>query len=396
MSMKTCLVSLVGEQTIPNVLMICDLKPDYLLFITTPLMERKEKTKAILQTVFSRGLDYSGAYRALEIAEDSVIALESTVMRWLDETTENYQFTVNLTGGTKIMSIGAYDLFKDFGSTMVYIPIPKNEYLIPFPKRRPKEPVPLQTRLSVAEYLSAYGFSVTNRRQLPEQAKRARSRKERTALLFQHYNELMPMLRWIREGVLPQEKSARRKGCDFADRFQVGSDIQHCFLNQLGFRQEGNVFRKWIDKHEWEYLRGGWLEEFLYLTLYDILPDHADILLNVRCEDPQRTGNEFDVIFTLENALYLVECKSLGAAEGNEQGTGATINAFLYKLGALQRNFGLTPTSFLATTSPDVIGADGLVKPRLVERGNQFRTKIIPLLQITDLPQYLRDLLILS
>ena len=50
--MKTCLVSLISDQTIPNILIILSFKPDHLLFITTQGMEKKSKSQAILNTVF--------------------------------------------------------------------------------------------------------------------------------------------------------------------------------------------------------------------------------------------------------------------------------------------------------------------------------------------------------
>jgi hypothetical protein len=44
--MKTILVSLVSDQTIPNILAIHHIKPDELLFITTKDMEKKQKIQS--------------------------------------------------------------------------------------------------------------------------------------------------------------------------------------------------------------------------------------------------------------------------------------------------------------------------------------------------------------
>jgi hypothetical protein len=44
--MKTILVSLVSDQTIPNILAIHHIKPDELLFITTKDMGEKQKIQS--------------------------------------------------------------------------------------------------------------------------------------------------------------------------------------------------------------------------------------------------------------------------------------------------------------------------------------------------------------
>ncbi len=77
------------------------------------------------------------------LPEKGVMSLPLTTLdchrkidRWI-EGRENSEFVVNLTGGTKIMSIAAYEYFKDFSSKMIYVPIPKNEFITPFPKKSP-------------------------------------------------------------------------------------------------------------------------------------------------------------------------------------------------------------------------------------------------------------------
>lgn len=49
--MKTILVSLVSDQTIPNILAIHHFRPDELLFVTTEMMEKKRKTASIMETL---------------------------------------------------------------------------------------------------------------------------------------------------------------------------------------------------------------------------------------------------------------------------------------------------------------------------------------------------------
>lgn len=55
---QRCLVSLVGEQTIPNILVAAAKNPDFMLLISTEAMERKNKSQAILDTLRLRWADF--------------------------------------------------------------------------------------------------------------------------------------------------------------------------------------------------------------------------------------------------------------------------------------------------------------------------------------------------
>ncbi|MCK8603009.1 Card1-like endonuclease domain-containing protein [Desulfoferrobacter suflitae] len=389
--MKKCLVSLVSDQTIPNVLIAAHYAPDYLLFITTATMEDRGKSASILETLALRGQDYHDRHHKIVVAADSIVDLQNRVSEWIHQCPEEFTFVVNLTGGTKLMAIAAYDVFMDFGSEMVYLPIPKNEILTPFPKRRPRPPVALHERLCVQEYLTAYGFKTTNRNKIEHHKQRCRSRTQLTRHLLAHYRDLHPLLEALGDQVRPLRKSALKRGCEIQMAFECRNHHESEFLSLMGFRHEGQQIGKTIHREEWEYLRGGWLEERLFLAVDEALPHGGDICLNVMCEDPAGNRNEFDVLFTLDNVLYLVECKSLGRLQDDEKDI---INAFLYKLGALRQNFGLTPKAFLATTSPGVLDEHGNLKQHLAERGRQFSTEIIPLLKTDDLEAYFRERLI--
>ena len=391
--MARCLVCLVSDQTIPNIIVAAHFKLEYLLLISTPGMEKKDKSKAILDALCLHGLDYSSRHHIIEVLEDSIVDFQEKVADWMRETDQEWEFVVNLTGGTKLMSIAAHDFFTDFGSEMVYVPIPKNEFLTPFPKRRPKNPTLLNDRLSVVEYFAAYGFKVINQSKLDGYQEQANARKDLTEFIFAHYQDIRPLLVWFRDQLHSVKAAKLKKGYDLKGKFISACKYQKEMLERLGYQWEEYEISKKVFEPEWDYLRGGWLEEHLFLSVRNAVPQgaSADVRLNVRCEDPSKLQNEFDVVFSYENTLFLIECKSLGAAEGNEQHIGGTISDFLYKLGALRRNFGLTPRAFLATTSEDVLDNTGNLKPNLVERGRQFLTEILPLLKNMDVTAYFKE-----
>jgi hypothetical protein len=79
-------------------------------------------------------------------------------------------------------------------------------------------------------------------------------------------------------------------------------------------------------------------------------------------------------MFTKDNALFTVECKSLGQHEDKKTDV-------LYKIGALQKDFGLRASSYLVSTSDHVM-KDGKIKKSLEARAEQFKTTIIPPLEV--------------
>ncbi|MCX8026747.1 MAG: DUF1887 family CARF protein, partial [Thermodesulfovibrionales bacterium] len=80
---------------------------------------------------------------------------------------------------------------------------------------------------------------------------------------------------------------------------------------------------------------------------------------------------------TKDNALYFIECKSL------DQHDDKDLNA-LYKVGALQRDFGLRVKSFFLTTSPHVL-KNGEIRPSIKARAEQLNTEVIPNFDVKNL-----------
>jgi len=363
--MKTILISLVSDQTPPNILAIYHFKPDELLFISTKKMEKKNKISAILTTLDRLGLKYQSD--SVIVQEDSILDCHKKIGKWI-EGKEDAEFVVNLTGGTKIMSIAAYEFFKDYSSKMIYIPIPKNEFIVPFPKKRPGKPVKLDLRLRVIQYLTAYGLTVVNESHLKRYREEAIGRKELSKWIAENYNNLQNLLKWLC-GILRDHRS--KKQFILKSKFLGATREEKQLLSRLDFAYDkGSVLKK-IDKSEINYLTGGWLEEFCFVKVSELVGQGIDdAVIELQLRNSQGGNNEFDIMFTRDNALYSIECKSLDQNEDKK--TDA-----LYKVGALQKEFGLRVESFFVTTSPYIL-KDGKIKQSIRARAEQFKTTIVP------------------
>ena len=375
--MKTILISLISDHTIPNILAIHHFKPDDLLFISTTTMEKKNKTADILNALDRLGLHYK--IDPIIVQEDSILDSHEKIGKWI-EGKEDAEFLVNLTGGTKIMSIAAYEFFKDYSNKMIYIPIPKNEFIIPFPKKRPGAPVKLDLKLSVIEYLTAYGLTVLNESHLNSYRKDAIKRKELSKWITNNYDKLKNLLMWLCN-ILRTHRN--KKQFILKGGFDDASKEEKQLLSRLNFAYYKGTVSKKIDKSEINYLTGGWLEEFCFVNVSELLGQGIDdAVISLQLKNRQGGNNEFDIMFTKDNALYSIECKSLDQNEDKKADA-------LYKVGALQKEFGLRVESFFVTTSPHIL-KDGKIKQSIQARAEQFKTTIIPPSKVSQFGEILK------
>ena len=368
--MRSVHVVLVSDQTIPNILGIHHQKPDELLFITTTEMDKRMKIEAMRECLSSVGFSWADEQvHRVSVQEDSILDTHRKLAEWIVGR-ESVEFTVNLTGGTKIMSIAAYEFFKEYGATMLYIPLHRNEFITPFPKRFGATATPLSLRLGVKEYLLGYGLKVTNEKSVCNAARDALSRKELSAWIVGNYSLLKPLLQRFSDKL--REHRGNRDGFDCSTSHVLVNDCEQELMNRIGFIHNGNGYRKHLTKSEIAYLTGGWLEEYCYNAIAAMKGQGIDdVVTGVKIMNALKRDNEFDVMFTRDNALYTVECKSL------DQNDDRKADA-LYKIAALQKDFGLRVKSFFVSTSPHILRDDGQLKPAIAARAEQFNTTVIP------------------
>lgn len=359
-------VCLVSDQTIPNILPILALKPDELLLLTTSQMEAKGKSTHILACLKGMGHDYDTTHHKIEVIEDSITDCQRKLGVWMSGR-EDADFIVNLTGGTKIMSIAAFEQFKDYGSRMFYIPIGRNEMVNIFPKRSSNQIAPLAQRLTVHDYLAAYGLTSLNQAKLPAMAQDALLRRETAAWIVKEYSRVKGLLNWL-GGALREHRS--KKKYLLQGSFSNPNRASRELLQRMAFTVQEDRIEKELLKSEIQFLTGGWLEEFCFNETHGLLGNGIDdVVIGISIKNSKGTSNEFDVMFTRENALYTVECKS------GDQHTDEKTDA-LYKVAALQKEFGLRVSSFFVSTSPHIL-RDGVIKPSLAARAEQFSTTVV-------------------
>lgn len=308
--MTKTLVSIIGDQAIPNVLMIKEIPADQHLFISTKKMEEKNKSKAIIHSANIS----EKSVRIIEVIEDDLMDIQKKIENE-QSYFENSEIIVNLTGGTKIMSLGVWQYFQDKAQHIFYAPIEKNIYrdLI-----NQNQQTSVSYRVNIQEYLTAYSLTIEN---------------------FKTDNDILPKFSWQNIQKQPNIFNDMRP---FRGKKKLIYDIDRNALNAIGYSPENP---NELSKKEIQWLTGDWLEAYVYQKIKPFIPAN-NLLWGVNIKHPEsKQTNELDVLFTYNNALYMLECKTTLKSEEKENILSETV----YKLNSLKKQCGLTPKAFLVT-----------------------------------------------
>ena len=311
--MTKTIVSIVSEQTIPNYLFIKEMytEGDSLLFISSDKF--KERIQWIVNT-----LNYQEYCKV-----ESIIFPQESEERWEDMKVQLTQslskdkyYFVNLTGGTKYMSLLTLSVFQDFECEFAYIPYPKNCILIP----AKNDALPLSHRLNIKEYMSCYNVPYTQKTQVKS--------KEYTYQLFKRF--VRGELNFGAIDALRDYRNRKKVAIDAAEFGLVSDKCRPVrglceFVNDIDFPLETPDT---LIKKETEYLTGGWFEEYMYHKIMEYIHP-KDIQLGIltnRIQSQYKFQNDLDVVFTSGNKLFIIECKTgiLGEGMFNETVNKAT------------------------------------------------------------------------
>ena len=147
---KQLIISLISDQTIPNVQIIKEFgttDTDYLFILTEGMKKKgtgdwiKNACKIeIIEPIIVNEYSLSNIQEQLSIFDYS----------------DYEKIIVNITGGTKIMTLGVYEFFKNRDVDIYYITRPEDKEFLHIGQNSfiPK------SKITLKEYLTAYGFDV--------------------------------------------------------------------------------------------------------------------------------------------------------------------------------------------------------------------------------------------
>ncbi|MDO5675296.1 MAG: DUF1887 family CARF protein [bacterium] len=349
MSTHVCLVS---EQLIPNVLPVLAERPRQVVLLITPQMENQGRLleKLLRERRFKT---VSHPIPAYDFA--GVLATCTKVIK--DCRTTGETITLNVTGGTKIAALAAYQQFYFESHRIIYTDTANSRILEL--GDAPTAVSLTENLFKVKDYLACYGKYLNHTAPAPS-SERVRQRRQATSRLCQILVQNPSILRELNWHV--SEARRQRPQTPFtlsSDCYQGKGGLIGSLLVQAGIavpvssrevRIEGddNLF----------YLNGGWLEEFVYNTIVDmdVAGLNCRLNVNIRWENQSptaqgKTTNELDVAFTHRNRLHIISCKTSGLDKGGPDPVKG--KEALYELDSMADNVGgLFARSMLVSVHP--------------------------------------------
>ena len=336
-------VCLVSAQAAPNLLPILDseFKPKKAIFLVSKAM--KQRAEYLAKTFEKLNVKVE----LKNISDEFNFGLMEDEIFKLVEEYENESIALNVTGGTKLMSIAAENAFSSLGKPIFYIDTDSNQILFISKDEEQKwlSNLEMKAKNKIDIYLSAYGSTVLTT-QDPNARKKYLPAIEPFIKYYDNYTQLIPMLNM--HATLSQSNGYKSEytkvnpKINKIDELFLGLDYQG-LINYDG--QQINFKNKEIKT----FLNGGWLEDYTYFQLKGIL-NIEDLACGVDVANPKfKLGkneyssenkgnkNEFDIVFMAKNKLHIIECKT----QLMDKSGGIKAEDILYKLETLKDYGGL-------------------------------------------------------
>lgn len=370
------LVCLLSQQHVPNLLSVQHEKPDFLVLVESEAMRRNHASKHFLTALDLGGLGYADRCEILPLDDVADFIAIRKCFQGLYGKYPQDTWTINLAGGTKPMSIVAYEFFKAVGARLLYIEFSRPGYIIQI---EPPQTLQCLYKPTISEFLAGYGFEQKKSQQKIQAAEdRALQCYEAARTIAEHAPQ---------QNLLDLDRDTWNKARDKGLDLPPGSlrpqsiEVRKSLVDTFNLREAADQgLTGTVDKYVIQFLTGGWLESFLW----NILSRYADPLgvWDVRLGLEPAAGastNDFDIAFMHNYALNMIECKS-GSQSHDRDGD------VLYKIEAVTRQFrALGVRSWLATTSQNIFNDHNNLKPQLRDRADIYACRFLTASEIQHL-----------
>ena len=337
---------LVSDQPAANFLPIIYYKPKAVVLVVSP----EKRNQAVVLTA---ALEKSRPGIQIErIDIDSAYDVNSTLMEiWkgLDRyKEEGFKPIVNLTGGTKPMSIAALQAASAANCTAFYLDADKNVITIFQAGALDGEiRIPaIEFKPNLEHYLETYGYASNFR----DKAQKKFSAKElelvRELATKREIRDAIPFMnKFVSEAEGTNITSGLGKAMQEPGNLKYRSGIEVWIreFEKAGYVRWKGEELSFPDEESRFFAAGGWLEEFVAYQIRELGIDpwvNLEIRKNAKAENVK---NEIDVAFLKNGHLYIVECKTSKMADKR------VANETVYKLETLGKVGGLSTKLILVS-----------------------------------------------
>lgn len=330
-------VCLVSAQLLANYIPVLMDKPDLVVLLSSTRM--RVEAGRFARMLQQRGVRHSVRQDVPDAGFANIRQFATTLLAELQEKYSQANLTANITGGTKLMSLGLQEVFAATGHRIIYTDTAKG-YLELLQTATLE---PLQAVLNVRDYLQAYGANTlhclsedplwhTNalQRRAAAQHLAELSGQSHLKSLIKVLNALAMKALSLRGDSLiaPQQAFDRPLAANWREALQPLLDAG---LLALLPNEQDVVF---MDAERTRFLCGHWLEEYAWQVAEQLDLDDAACGVEIRWEKSD-TYNELDVVVTHNNRLLALECKTGVFASKHSTLKGTDPNHVLYKMDSI-------------------------------------------------------------
>lgn len=323
---------LVSAQATPNLTPALDpaIRPRRVVLLVSPDME--QRAGWLERVLAPRGI----AIERWPIADPwDVEHVQARVLELLERERRLLpakELALNATGGTKPMSIAAYEAFRAYELPIFYVHPEKDRLIWLHPGGGPA--VALADRIGLRPFLLGHGVRVKSlsTRAIPP------ALRDLTGWLADHagaYGGSLATLNWLAQHAEQGLTSPRLDSRQLQDR-RLRELLTR--FERAGVLERRGQRLRFPDEEARFYANGGWLEEHVFSLLFNLradLPGIQDVARSVDLVRGTTRGevpNEIDVACLADNRLYLIECKT---RQWRGKEAGAAGAQALYRLDTL-------------------------------------------------------------
>ncbi|AEI14994.1 Domain of unknown function DUF1887 [Flexistipes sinusarabici DSM 4947] len=340
------LITMVSDQTVPNIVFVKEAIDKFgcnkFVFVTTKEMKEKNKTKNIQKVCNLSDESLQVLVVESDDFNDNLKKLNSLDIRNSDK------IYANLTTGTKIMSLALFEFAKNYvkSENLYYFTFGKDTFVNILSGATYR----VENKITIQEYLDAYGVNISNKDKLQNKKECAEKRKELTYQIWNLFNNNPSEIKENAEKIRTYFNSSKVKGKEKKINIEELKTNASYFINKLNLNFDNETKKRL--KHWIEYLTGGWFEELIYFKTKEFLEIENNEYIQIGMEIEHGGKNELDVAVCYNNNLYYLECKTgLGEKERD------VLTGTFYKLSHLKdnENFGLGMTNALISLDDKVL-----------------------------------------
>jgi len=341
-------IFIVTGQAQANLIPILQLKPDLIVLAVSSSMAKQadEFIKILKKT--SRYQD-KDILKIIDVPDVGIERITDKALEIEDALQEKYPescISYHATGGTKLMTLGFYEVFRASKHTVLYCDMTHNEIETVYPEHQPA--LMIESVLDIYSALLSMGQTYRTSSDQSWEF-RADERKELTKWLATHSEKLSGGFFGTLNGMVQKAIKRTKRGevnkIEYPEQtfqFRLGkawqAGLEKMNQHQVCQWDKNKVESIYFDSLGGaEYIGGQWLEEYVWHIAKDL--QAAEVMANVEFAESgalkDDIRNEMDCIILHNNRLLFIECKTISFKKSVEKNTD-----IVYKLESLGHRAG--------------------------------------------------------